>query len=112
MDELYAVIRAHGPGWKAGEPLEAQDGWGGHAAFMDALTAAGNVVLAGPLGEDDALIVVRANGDAEVEAMFASDPWTRSGLLKTTLVAPWTLRIGRVGSGPAPSPASEEQRKV
>jgi uncharacterized protein YciI len=92
---LFAVIRKRGAGWKVSLPLEAQDDWDAHASFMDALEADGFVVLAGPLDSmDEALIIVRADSPREVENRLAADPWTLTGMLKTTKIAEWTLRIG------------------
>ena len=93
--KLFAVIRKRGRDWQASLPLEAQQDWPAHASFMDALEAEGFVVLAGPLETtSEALIVVRANSGGEVEDRLAEDPWTRTGLLQTTKIAEWTLRIG------------------
>ena len=58
--ELYAVWRRRGGDWQEGRPLEEQAHWAGHAAFMMAGAADGFVVLAGPIDDTGALIVVRA----------------------------------------------------
>jgi hypothetical protein len=92
---LFAVIRRHGPAWQPGRPLEEQDDWVGHAAFMDALTAEGFVLLGGPLeGASGALLIVRARSHQEIVERLAADPWTVRDLLRTDLLAPWTLRLG------------------
>ena len=92
---LFAVIRRRGAGWKATLSLEGQDDWEGHASFMDALEAEGFVVLAGPLeSTSEALIVVRAESVQEVETRLTADPWTKTGMLETTKIAEWTIRIG------------------
>ena len=92
--ELYAIWRRREGGWKDGEPIEAQAGWPEHAAFMMKGAADGIVVLAGPIEDIGALIVVRAESPEAVEAWLADDPWTASGLLVTERIARWTLRIG------------------
>ena len=56
--------------------------------------ADGVVVLAGPVDETGALIIVRAASPKDVEAWLADDPWTASGILVTERIARWTLRIG------------------
>jgi uncharacterized protein YciI len=99
MEELpvFAVIRTHGAGWKRDAALEEQPDWEGHARFMDALHDDGFALLVGPLeGTEDALLVVRARDENDVESRLAGDPWTHSGLLCTTRVARWALRIGGV----------------
>jgi uncharacterized protein YciI len=96
MKKLFAVIRSHGDGWKRGRPLEEQEEWRAHADFMDGLDAEGFVALAGPLGEDDAMIIVRAESEEAVHERLKPDPWTASGMLRTARVAEWTLRIGKL----------------
>ncbi|HYJ51877.1 MAG TPA: hypothetical protein VEW04_01780 [Allosphingosinicella sp.] len=94
--ELYAVLRRRSGAWKDGQGIEAQAEWPEHAAFMMQAAADGFVALAGPLDEEGALIVVRAESREAVEARLALDPWTVSGLLVTERIARWQLRIGSV----------------
>jgi uncharacterized protein YciI len=94
MMELYAVWRRRDGAWREGEPIEAQDEWAEHAAFMMKGAADGIVVLAGPVNETGALIIVRAESPDAVEAWLAADPWTVSGLLVTERIGHWLLRIG------------------
>ena len=92
---IFAVIRTRGADWKTGAPLEEQAEWAAHAKFMDQLEAEGIVVLAGPLEKSsDVLIVMRAESPEAIESLLANDVWTRSGLLRTVRISPWTLRIG------------------
>lgn len=92
--ETYAVLRRRGGDWDRARPIEAQAEWAEHAAFMMALAAEGIVVLAGPIDDDGALIIARAQSAEALEARFADDPWTKSGLLETDRIARWQLRIG------------------
>ncbi len=94
--QLFAVIRTHGPAWRAGVALEQQPEWNAHAVFMDGLAADGFALLVGPLGPDEALIIVRASSEDEVNGRLAADPWTSMDLLRTTRISPWTLRIGKL----------------
>ena len=97
--ELFAVLRQRGAGWEGSRSLEEQREWREHAAFMDGLEAEGFVLLAGPLQDTgDALLIVRARDEQEVHARLDEDPWTRSGLLRTTRCAAWTLRLGALGA--------------
>jgi uncharacterized protein YciI len=92
---IYVVIRTRGAGWKAGAPLEAQADWTAHAEFMDSLESEGAVLLAGPLeNSSDVLIVMRAESPEVIEARLAEDIWTQNGMLATTRISPWILRIG------------------
>jgi hypothetical protein len=47
-------------------------------------------------GGDDVLLIFRARNKDEIERDLAADPWTRSGVLTTTRIARWNLRIGEV----------------
>ncbi len=96
-DHLFAVIRRYGPPYDPGKPLEAQPGWEAHRVFMNELEAAGTARLAGPLeGCIDVLLIFRAAGREAIEQRLAADPWTSSGILSTTRIARWDLRLGRV----------------
>ncbi len=98
MGQLLAVFRSRGDAWNHARPMEGQEDWPAHAAFMNVLQADGFVVLGGPLeGTPDTLLIIRANDAQEVASRLAGDPWTRSGLLRMTRVAPWTLRLGSLG---------------
>jgi hypothetical protein len=95
MQQVFVVWRSRGPAWNDAKPLEDQIDWAAHAAFMDALFEEGFAALVGPLeGTRDALLVLRASGPSEIEERLASDPWTINGLLVTTQVSRWQLRLG------------------
>lgn len=93
--ELYAVWRRRGGDWQEGEPIEAQAEWQEHAEYMMKGAAERFILMAGPIDDSGALIVVRGESPEAVEARLAEDPWTKSGLLETERVARWQLRIGR-----------------
>jgi hypothetical protein len=97
MPRLFAVLRTRGPAWDPTRPMEAQQDWEPHAAFITALHDQGCVLLVGPLEDaPHALLIVRADSADEVAHRLADDPWSASGHLKTTLLAPWTLRLGAI----------------
>ena len=91
----FAVIREHGPGWDGSRSLEEQEGWDEHAAVMDALVEDGFVILGGPLGDGErVLLAVRAQSAEAVRERLEADPWSPTGQLWTASVEPWTLRLG------------------
>jgi uncharacterized protein YciI len=96
MPRPFAVMRARGPAWRAGLPMEQQEAWTEHAAFMDALVADGFVLLGGPLEEPDVLLIVRAESPEAIEARLAPDPWVKLDLLRRKWAMPWTLRLGKL----------------
>jgi predicted enzyme related to lactoylglutathione lyase/uncharacterized protein YciI len=99
--QLFMVMRQRGAGWQDDRGIETQKDWAAHAAFMDGLASEGVVQLAGPIpGTRDVLLVVRGDSREQIEARLAGDPWTVNGLLRTTRVDPWTLRLGSLTSNP------------
>src|SRR5579862_2900914 len=93
--KLFAVIRTRGAAWDPARSLENQDEWNAHAAFMNALTAEGFVVLGGTLdGTPDVLLIVRAESPAEIADRLKPDPWTERDLLRISRLGPWSLRLG------------------
>jgi uncharacterized protein YciI len=95
---LFVVIRRYGPPYDPQKPLEAQLDWEGHRIFMNALEAEGLARLAGPLeGTGEVLLVFRAENEDEIDERLKADPWTRSGILSTTRIIRWNLRLGEVG---------------
>ncbi|HKO07932.1 MAG TPA: YciI family protein [Alphaproteobacteria bacterium] len=98
MTRLFAVTNTRSAAWNNSLPMEEQEDWKAHAAFMDALQAEGFVVIGGPLeGTPDALLIIRANDAEEISSRLSEDPWRHKGLLTTTRVVPWTLRLGSLG---------------
>jgi len=95
MDLLFAVRRTRGACWDAARPLEQQEDWAAHAAFMNGLAAEGFVVLGGPLeGTAEVLLIVRAPDADTVRSRLGEDCWARQDLLRVLSVVPWSLRLG------------------
>jgi uncharacterized protein YciI len=95
---LFVVMRRYGPPYDPQKPLEEQLDWEGHRIFMNALEAEGLARLAGPLeGTTEVLLVFRADNEDEIGERLEADPWTQSGILSTTRIVRWNLRLGEVG---------------
>jgi uncharacterized protein YciI len=59
---------------------------------MDGQVEDGFIVLGGPVGDGgQALHVVEAADENEIEARLAEDPWASAGLLRIGAIEPWTL---------------------
>ena len=68
--------------------------WPEHARFMNTLVAEGFVVLGGPLGDgEEVLLMIHADSEAGLRARLAADPWTEAGLLEVARVEPWTILL-------------------
>lgn len=95
MGDYFLVERGKGPAWDHARGRREQEGWDGHAAFMDGLTEEGFIVLGGPIGAGDGentLLVIDAEDEDEaaVRARLAEDPWPEE-LLTIESVRPWTV---------------------
>jgi uncharacterized protein YciI len=89
---VFVVIEVSGPNWDSSRARREQDGWDEHAAFMDALVDDGFVVLGGPLGEGErVMVVVEEEDEDEVRRRFAQDPWLPAGILEIASIEPWTI---------------------
>jgi uncharacterized protein YciI len=90
---FLVVLRRSGPEWDAGRPMEEQSRWAEHAAFMDALVAAGFLVLGGPLADDHRVVhVIEAGSEDAVRARLADDPWSDTHL-QIHSIDSWTIRL-------------------
>jgi hypothetical protein len=91
---MFAVRRVRGPAWNTAAPMREQAQWAKHAVFMNALAAEGFVILGGPLGSgEEVLLVVESTSEPVLRARLDTDPWSKSGLLKITSVEPWTILL-------------------
>lgn len=89
---VFVVERGKGTGYDPGHDRREQQGWDEHAAFMDALVDDGFVVLGGPLGDGEiVLLVVEALDEAEIRSRLAEDPWEPLKILTVERITPWTI---------------------
>src|SRR6266540_3821404 len=58
MADYFLVEIARGPAWDHSRRRREQAGWDGHVAFMDGLTEEGVVVLGGPVGDGEKVLLV------------------------------------------------------
>lgn len=77
---LFAVVLGPGSAWKKGQPLKGP-GLEAHRAYWKKLFDEGRVASAGPLGSDAGLVLLRARGQAEADALIAGDPAVRLRIL-------------------------------
>ena len=90
----YAVFRERVDHWHTRIPMRQQEQWDEHAAFMDALVDEGFIVLGGPIGDGEkVLLIVVAESEQTIERRFADDPWTSLGLLRTISIEPWEILL-------------------
>jgi uncharacterized protein YciI len=97
---FFVLTMVHGPRWDSSRSIREQEGWDQHAAFMDHLVAEKLVILGGPIGDGQrVMVVVEAVNEDEIKARFGEDPWAAMELLRIGLIEPWTvwLHAGRAG---------------
>ncbi len=95
----YAVTRERGERWVASLGMREQEEWDEHAAFMEALVADGFILLGGPLGDGSkTLLIIAAEGEQEIEARLAEDPWAPMGLLRVAGIERWEILLGSFGT--------------
>ena len=93
MKTLFAVTRATGPAWDHAKPLQSQNQWTEHAAFMNSLAAKGLIILGGPLaGTKDALLIFNAADEQSIHNALAPDPW-QDTMLITRSIQRWTILL-------------------
>jgi hypothetical protein len=89
---VFTVTMVSGPGWVEGRPRREQPGWTEHAAVMDRLVAEGFVLLGGPIGDGErVLLAVEATDEQEIHDRLAADPWLETGQLVIGQIQPWTI---------------------
>jgi len=94
---LHAVVLGHGRGWDGSQPLEGQVLWAEHAGLMDALVDEGLIVLGGPLGDGDRVLLVFDAAPDEIRARLATDPWHERELLYIDTIEQWRIRLDSRG---------------
>ena len=89
---VFAVTTIKGPDWDPARPRREQRGWDEHAAFMDRLVEEGFVVLGGPVGDgEEVLLAVEARDEDDVRSRLGADPWEPAGILRFGRIQAWTL---------------------
>jgi hypothetical protein len=89
---FFTLTEVAGPSWNAARPRREQDGWDEHAAFMDGLVDDGFVILGGPIGNgEEVLLVVEATDERQIRARLEEDPWISNGMLRIGAIRPWNV---------------------
>ena len=96
MGSTFLVTSAAGPNRDHAQGTRDQPYWDEHAAFIDNLVQEDFIMLGGPLpDEGGAVLVVRANSEAEVRDRLGPDPWYVHGILTLQSVRRWDIFIDR-----------------
>ena len=77
--------------------MRRQEGWDGHAAYMDGIFEEGFLLLAGPLeGDKETLWVVNAESEEEIRKRMKEDPWSTNGMLTPVRIEKWDIVMDRL----------------
>jgi len=93
MRKLYLLTHAPGANWVDGKSRTEQEGWRAHADFMNGLAARGFVLLGGPINEKEALLVIDADSEEQINRVFDRDPWHISKVLRVKDLREWTILL-------------------
>jgi uncharacterized protein YciI len=94
MKLLFLVTRSKGQAWDETKPMNAQAQWPEHAQFMNLLATEGFVLLGGPVGEfEKVVLVVDAVDEGEIRTTLARDPWSQAGILEVQSIQRWTILL-------------------
>jgi uncharacterized protein YciI len=76
-----------------------------HLVHLHEAHASGLLQFSGPLGDppDGALLILRADSAAQVEAFARADPYVIHGLVTAWRVRPWNILIAPEPAGPPPA---------
>jgi hypothetical protein len=75
--------------------MAEQERWDEHASFMNKLVTDGFIILGGPVGEgENILLVVRAGSKDDIYGRLAADPWTPMNLLRVSSIEHWHIQLG------------------
>jgi uncharacterized protein len=89
---VFALTMVSGPKYDSSRPRREQDAWDEHAAFMDGLVDEGFVILGGPVGDgEQVMLVVEAADERDAEARVGEDPWASMGVLRIGAIRPWAI---------------------
>ena len=88
----FVLTMVNGPDYDRSRSRREQRGWDEHAEFMDGLLNEGFVVLGGPIGDGEkVMLVVEAADEEEVRRRLGPDPWAPMGVLEIGSIQPWTI---------------------
>jgi len=106
--DLFVVTMVNGSEYDRSRPRREQRGWDEHAVFMDGLLDEGFVVLGGPIGDGErVMLVVEAADEEEVRRRLGPDPWAPMGVLEIGSVQLWTIWLdSRPWTAAAPDAAA------
>lgn len=93
---LFVIIYRAGPNWTHDVPVQ-QQGLLEHFRYMQDIERQGRIMIAGPMGADGGLVVLRAADQGEAERVIREDPAVIAGKFLGS-AAPFFPRLGRLSN--------------
>jgi uncharacterized protein YciI len=94
MTNTYMILSSCGPNRDLSKDTREQAFWDDHVPFINNLIEEGFIFLGGPLiDEGGAVLVVRAEDEAEVRRKMQHDPWYVNGILTLDSVKRWEIYV-------------------
>lgn len=91
---FYVIRSEQGPGWDSALPMREQQLWTEHAAYINSLLSADQMILGGPIGVGTpyrAMVVFVAEDEVAVRERLAKDPWYAAGVLRVVTIEAWNM---------------------
>jgi len=99
---FFLCTLVHGRAWDDARGIREQDGWDGHAAFMDHLVADGLIIVGGPVGTGAYTAhLIDGTDPPQIRARLADDPWAKDGHLTVRSLDSWALWLDGRSSPPS-----------
>ena len=93
MSKTFVVLSAAGPQRDLTKSAREQPHWDDHARFIDGITE-GFILMGGPFeDEGGAMLIVRAESEADVRVRLKPDPWYTQGILQLRGIHQWDIFI-------------------
>jgi len=94
LQNTYLVISKAGSNRDLSKGSREQRYWNEHGAFIDGLVEEGFMFMGGPLvDEGGAMIIVRAENEAEVREKLRHDPWYEHDILMLDSIKRWDIFV-------------------
>jgi uncharacterized protein YciI len=91
----FVVISSAGVNRDLSKGSREQRFWDEHEVFIDDLVDRGFIMMGGPFEDGGAMLIVRAQGEAEVRETMNRDPWYRHEILNLDDIRQWRIFIDR-----------------
>src|SRR5579884_3378999 len=106
--KTFVVLSAAGAHRDLTKQTREQPYWDEHARFIDGITE-GFILMGGPFeDEGGAMLIVRAQSEAEVRKKLGGDPWYTHGVIQLQSIHRWDIFIDERASSERATPGGAQ----